>query len=154
MKSDKKKNNPSQPPLVRGGGNAKLYDINFIPYDKNLVSRARELRSEQTPAEKIFWKALINRKTISYKFTRQKPIDNFIVDFYCSELLLAVEIDGEIHSFSKIRDQERDDILRGKYNILVVRYSNDNIINNIEKVIHDLEKIIQSRGSFPPDKGD
>ncbi len=142
------------PPLVRGGENAKLLDIKFIPYNKELVSRARELRLNQTPAENIFWKTLINNKNIAYKFTRQKPIDNFIVDFYCSELLLAVEIDGKIHLSSKTRDQERTDILKYKYGILLIRYSNKDILDNPEKIINNLEKIIASRKSFPPDKGD
>jgi len=147
--------NPSQPPLVRGGENAKLFDIKYIPYDKKLVSRARELRLTQTPAEIIFWKCLINNKEINYKFTRQKPIDNFIVDFYCSKLLLVVEIDGEIHYLSKIRDQERDRILQEKYNILIVRYSNEQVINNMINVFNDLISKIKSRTSeFPPDKGD
>jgi len=150
-----RKENPSQPPLVKGGGNAKQLDVKFIPYNKELVMCARELRLRQTPAEIVFWKSLINNKSISYKFTRQKPIDNFIVDFYCSELLLAVEIDGKIHSFSKIRDQERDGILFQKYNLLIVRYSNEQVMNNIEKVFDDLLNKIKSRLSeFPPDKGD
>ncbi|MFA7252622.1 MAG: hypothetical protein WC027_02090 [Candidatus Paceibacterota bacterium] len=54
------KTNPSQPPLIRGGEDVRITDIKFIPYNKKLVSRARELRLEQTPAEKIFWKALVN----------------------------------------------------------------------------------------------
>ncbi len=150
-----KNTNPSQPPLVRGGENVKFLEVKFIPYDKKLISRARELRLKQTFAEKIFWKSLLNNKVIKFKFTRQKPIDNFIVDFYCSELLLAVEIDGEIHSFSKICDQERDDILRERYNLLVVRYSNEQVMNDIKNVFANLISKIKSRGSqFPPDKGD
>ena len=143
------------PPFVRGGENAKLFEIKYIPYNRELVSLARELRVNQTPAEMVFWKSLINNKAINYKFTRQKPLDNFIVDFYCSELLLAVEIDGKIHSFSKIRDQERDNILFEKYNLLVVRYSNEQVINDIKNVFDDLLSKIKSRLSeFPPDKGD
>jgi len=146
------KRNPSRPPLVRGGEDAKLLDINFIPYDRALVSRARELRLNQTSAEKVFWRYLINRRTINYKFTRQKPIDNFIVDFYCSELLLAIEIDGGIHLAYKTRDQERTDLLNYKYNLLIVRYLNDDVLNNPKNVIDDLEKIIQTRKliSFSP----
>jgi very-short-patch-repair endonuclease len=129
--------------------------LKFIPYDKRLVARAREVRSQQTPAEKVFWKALINLKEVDYKFIRQKPLDNFIVDFYCSELLLVVEIDGEIHSKSKIRDQERDEILREKYNLLIVRYSNEQVMNDIDNVFSDLIDKIKSRVSeVPPDKGD
>jgi very-short-patch-repair endonuclease len=148
------KNNPSQPPLVRGGEDPKLLGLKFIPYDKELVSRARELRLKQTTAEIVFWKTLLGRKTISYKFTRQKPLDTFIVDFYCSRLLLAVEIDGEIHLATEKRDQERSDMLSYKYGILVIRYSNDDVLKNPSHVIDNLENIIHSRESFPPDKGD
>ena len=146
--------NPSQPPLVRGGENPKRLDLKFIPYNKELVSRARELRLNQTPAERVFWETLLNKKTIEYKFTRQKPIDNFIADFYCSKLLLAVEIDGQIHLATENRDQERTDILCLKYGILVVRYSNDEVLRDPNGVINNLEKIIHARESFPPDKGD
>ena len=144
------------PPLVRGGENTKLLDIKYIPYNRGLIYRARELRLKQTPAEIVFWNNLISRKTIIHKFTRQKPLDNFIADFYCSELLLAVEIDGGIHIASGIRDQERTDILSNKYGILVARYSNDDVLDNPKKVIDNLEIIIYSRKSFsfPPDKGD
>jgi very-short-patch-repair endonuclease len=149
-----KKENPSQPPLVRGGENTKLLDLKYIPYNKELVSRARELRLKQTPTEIVFWKTLLSKKTINYKFTRQKPIDNFIVDFYCSKLLLAVEIDGEIHLTAEKRDQERTDMLCLKYGIQVVRYSNDDVLMDSTAVIDNLEKIIHTRESFPPDKGD
>jgi very-short-patch-repair endonuclease len=149
------KRNPSQPPLVRGGEDTKLLDVKFIPYDKRLVSLAKELRANQTLAERIFWKSLINNKTINYKFTRQKPIDNFIVDFYCSELLLVVEIDGKIHLALKKRDQERDEILREKYNLSIIRYSNEKVVNDVKSVFDDLTNKIKSRVTeFPPDKGD
>jgi very-short-patch-repair endonuclease len=153
---EREEENPSQPPLVRGGENAKLLDLKFIPYDRKLISRARELRINQTTAERIFWRELLNNKErIKYKFSRQKPLDNFIVDFYCSELLLGIEIDGKIHSFSKIRDQERDDILREKYNILIVRYTNEQVMDAIKNVFDNLLYKIKSRVSeFPPDKGD
>ncbi len=137
--------NPSQPPLLRGGENTKLFDSEFIPYDKKLVACARELRLNQTPAERVFWKTLLARKTIKYKFTRQKPIDNFIVDFYCSKLLLAVEIDGGIHQSVEKRDQERTDILSLRYGIQVVRYSNESVLADPNSVVDDLEKLIHSR---------
>lgn len=130
--------------------------LKFIPYDKRLIARARELRVNQTLSERVFWLELLkNKEKIKYKFTRQKPLDNFIVDFYCSELLLAIEIDGEIHRSLKKRDQERDEILKGKYNLLVVRYSNEQIMNDIKRVFDDLLNKIKTRISeFPPDKGD
>ncbi|HEY4493945.1 MAG TPA: DUF559 domain-containing protein, partial [Candidatus Paceibacterota bacterium] len=85
------------------------YNVPYIPYDKNLVSRARELRKETTAVEKLFWdKILKSKKLEKFKFTRQKPLDHFIVDFYCASLGLVIEIDGKIHNFQKIRDKERD----------------------------------------------
>ena len=106
----------------------KLYK--FIPYDKNLVSKARELRKSETEAEKKFWsKVLKNEKLINFKFTRQKPIGNFIADFYCAKLKLAIEIDGKIHKFQKIRDDERDNLLKQEFGIKIIRYKK--IISNI-----------------------
>ena len=75
-----------------------MKNFKFIPYNKNLVSRARELRREATQAEKLFWnKVLKNKKFAGFKFTRQKPLDSFILDFYCASLGLAIEIDGKVH---------------------------------------------------------
>ena len=111
----------------------------FLPYDKNLVSKARELRKSETEAERTFWfEVLKNKKLKDLKFTRQKPIGNFIVDFYCARLKLAIEIDGEIHKFQKARDEERDDILKNKFDLKIIRYKNDEVLNNTGKVLNDL----------------
>jgi len=121
----------------------KFLNISYIPYDKNLVSRAKELRKEMTEAEKIFWdKILRDKKLINFKFTRQKPIDNFIVDFFCASLRLIIEIDGEIHSFQKGRDKERDAILKQKFGLKIIRYTNEKVLKNTEKVIEDLVRKI------------
>ena len=119
------------------------YKVPFIPYDKNLVSRARELRKEFTESEEIFWNNVLkNKKLLKFKFTRQKPIDKFIVDFYCSKLSIVIEIDGEIHNFQNKRDKERDDILIKKFGLKVLRYKNDEVVNNADKIVEDLlEKI-------------
>ena len=72
----------------------------IIPYNKYLVEKARHYRKNPTKAEKYIWKILLKNKQLNgYKFTRQKPLSKFIVDFYCSKLLLAVEIDGGYHKF-------------------------------------------------------
>ena len=111
----------------------------FIPYDKNLVSRAKELRKETTEAEKLFWERVLKNKKLShFKFTRQKPLDHFIVDFYCASLHLAIEIDGKIHDFQKERDKERDDILKQKFGLKIIRYTNEKVLNNTEKATQDL----------------
>ncbi|KKQ07649.1 MAG: hypothetical protein US18_C0011G0003 [Parcubacteria group bacterium GW2011_GWB1_36_5] len=127
----------------------KFLNIPFIPYDKNLVSRARELRKETTEAENLFWnKVLKNKKLVDFKFTRQKPLDHFIVDFYCAKLGLIIEIDGEIHNFQKDRDMERDNILKQKFGLKIIRYTNEEILNNVEKVTEDLVTRIQN--TTPP----
>jgi very-short-patch-repair endonuclease len=72
--------------------------MEFIHYDKELRTRARNLRNNSTEAEIILWKYLRGKKICGYKFTRQKPIHHYVVDFYCVRLGLAIEIDGEIHN--------------------------------------------------------
>lgn len=113
----------------------------FLPYNRNLVSRARELRQSETEAEKKFWLEILkNKKLSNFKFTRQKPIENFIVDFYCAKLKLIIEIDGEIHKFQKVRDGERDNILKEKFGLRIIRYKNEDVLNNTEKILDDLVK--------------
>ena len=115
----------------------------FLPYDQNLVNRARELRKSETEAEKNFWlRILKNKKLAEYKFTRQKPIGNFILDFYCARFKLAVEIDGEVHKFQDKRDNERDYTLKSKFGLEIIRYKNFDVLNNQEKVLEDLVKRI------------
>ena len=125
----------------------KLYK--FIPYDKNLVSRARELRKSETEAEKKFWNVILkNKKLEKFKFTRQKPIGDFIVDFYCAKLKLAIEIDGGVHNFQDRRDIERDNILKNKFDLKIVRYKNEDVFSNSEKVLED-SIIIMQNATFP-----
>lgn len=127
-----------------------MKNYKFIPYDKNLVSRARELRKSTTEAEKIFWEQVLkNKKFSNLKFTRQKPIGNFILDFYCAKLRLGIEIDGEVHKFQQTRDLERDNLLKEKFGIKVLRYKNQEVLKNTGKVFANLLKNL-----VPPDKGD
>jgi very-short-patch-repair endonuclease len=79
----------------------------IIPYDQHLKPLARQLRNRSTLAEILLWQQLKTKKMLGYDFDRQKPIDRFIVDFFCSDLMLAVEIDGESHRQNPARDQER-----------------------------------------------
>src|ERR1035437_2731963 len=103
--------------------NTNTKNFKFLPYDKNLVSRARELRKEATDTEKIFWNEILKNKSFAnLEFTRQKPIDYFIADFYCASLGLVIEVDGEVHKFQKVRDKERDDILVQKFGLKILRY--------------------------------
>jgi len=110
----------------------------YIPYNKKLVEIARENRKNPTQAEKKMWfKILKSKQFEKYKFLRQKPLDNFIADFYCAKLMLAVEIDGDSHIRQKEYDILRSEKLKA-YGIKVIRYTNDEIMFNSEGVPHDL----------------
>jgi very-short-patch-repair endonuclease len=105
-------------------------------------------RTKPTDAEKIIWDKILSRDKIGYRFLRQKPIDRFIVDFYCSKLSLAIEIDGESHIEKKGTDELRDKFLK-QIGVTTIRFTNDEVINNIETVkrkIDDLIPLLSKRG--------
>ena len=81
------------------------------------------------------------RQFAHYKFLRQKPIANFIVDFYCSELHLVIEIDGDTHSETNAYDLERTKFLNA-FGLTVIRYTNDDVLKNIAGVYDDLARRI------------
>ncbi len=116
-----------------------------IPYNKNLIEKAREYRKNQTLAEKAIWEKLFrNKQLLGYKFTRQKPLSHFIADFYCSKLLLVVEIDGEYHNYQIARDDERTRELE-EYGLKVIRFSNEDILLNLAEIEKELVKEIKVR---------
>jgi very-short-patch-repair endonuclease len=69
----------------------------ILPYDPNLKKLARHLRNKSTMSEVLLWRCLKGKQILGYDFDRQRPIDRYIVDFYCKELRLAIEIDGSTH---------------------------------------------------------
>ena len=79
----------------------------IIPYNPKLKLIARKLRNNSTKSEALMWNFLKGKQIRGCDFHRQKPIGNFIVDFYCSELLLAIEIDGESHYGNEEKDLKR-----------------------------------------------
>jgi very-short-patch-repair endonuclease len=68
---------------------------------------ARQMRTAQTPAEEMIWQRLRRKQIGGLRFRRQHPIDRFIVDFYCSELRLIIEVDGDIHEYTREEDAIR-----------------------------------------------
>ena len=80
---------------------------NIIPYNPRLKELSRQLRNNSTLAEVLLWNQIKNKKIGGYKFLRQKPIDRYIVDFFCYELMLAIEVDGETHNYSVDEDEIR-----------------------------------------------
>ena len=112
-----------------------------LPYNPKLIEKAKELRKNMTPAEKKLWNNYL--KTLKTRFLRQKPIDNFIVDFYCAKLKLVIEIDGETHftDEAKIYDSQRTLILES-YGLQVIRFTNQQVFKNFEGVCEYIDNFI------------
>ncbi len=105
-----------------------------------------------TKPEVILWTQLKSRGCLGYKFRRQHSVGRYILDFYCHELYLAIEVDGSQHfELEALKyDQERTKYLNS-LNIKVVRFTNDDILTNLNGVIDALEEIIKKRRiSWPP----
>ena len=107
---------------------------------------AADLRANMTTAEKILWERLRNKKCCNLKFRRQHPIGDFIVDFFCYDAMLAIELDGEVHNddYQKERDYERTKILR-ELGIDIIRFKNHEVMGNIGDVIRSIEEVIFER---------
>ncbi|HMR39388.1 MAG TPA: HsdR family type I site-specific deoxyribonuclease, partial [Ignavibacteria bacterium] len=111
----------------------------------SLVNIARELRKNQTSAEKYFWEIVRDRKLFGLKFRRQHQIGNYITDFFCNELSLVVELDGEVHFNSEQmeKDKEKDDYYISQ-GFKVLRFKNEEILVNIESVFDKILKLLPS----------
>jgi len=143
---------PLSPSLSGGkcnkGGISSLPDkggrgVGFLQYKTTLTTLARDNRKNPTAAEQKIWQELLRNKQFSnHKFIRQKPIDGYIVDFYCSDLQLVIEIDGDSHAETVEYDAERSRILEA-YGLTVVCYTNNEIMHNLEGVYEDLNRRIK-----------
>jgi very-short-patch-repair endonuclease len=110
--------------------------------DKQFKSLRQKLRNDTTDAEEKLWQALRKSQILGYKFTRQYGVGKYILDFYCSVLRLAVELDGSQHmEIQRYKyDEERTNFLNS-HNITVIRFFDNEVFNNLPGV---LEKIVQT----------
>jgi very-short-patch-repair endonuclease len=121
----------------------------FYGAGKNTFEKAHLLRNNMTEAETLLWDKLKN-KNLKVKFRRQHPIGNFIVDFYCHDLKLVIEIDGGIHLRKEINEYDKGrshDI--EKYGIMILRFTNDEIFSDLTKVMARILRVITE--SEPPE---
>ena len=117
----------------------------FLPYRQSLTFLARENHRNPTGAEKRIWfEILSGRKLLGLKFLRQKPVVDFILDFYCAELRFAIEIDGDTHAEQENYDKKRTKRLNSE-GIMLTRYTNSEVTGNLEGVHSDLEEKIKLR---------
>lgn len=107
-----------------------------------IFSRAKRLRENMTVTEIILWEELKKKKLLGYKFRRQHPISNYIVDFYCHKLKLVIEVDGGYHNHFKQRelDKKRTEIIEFQ-GLKVIRFTNEEIAENLSTVIKEIKSI-------------
>ena len=115
----------------------------YIPYNQSLLGYARENGKKPTRQEWLFWNLVLkNKKFMWYKFTRQKPIWSFILDFYCAKLLLWIEIDGGYHDENQEYDRNRDSEIKHHW-IQIIRFRNKDIEKDLDAVISKLSNKIK-----------
>lgn len=109
----------------------------------NKKDKVRDLRKNSTKAEKLLWEALRNN-SLGFKFRRQYPADKFILDFYCYELKLAIELDGSVHTdkFQKDYDKIRTEKLK-ELGITVIRFWNNEIEKDLKNVLEKIKYTIK-----------
>ena len=121
------------------------------PYNKNLKQNARQLRNNMTEAEQKLWLRLRQKQILGLQFYRQKPILNFIVDFYCPAASLIIECDGSQHlnekglKYDLLRDQALTQL-----NLTVLRFNNLQILHELDAVVQTIENVILSQHADNP----
>jgi very-short-patch-repair endonuclease len=129
----------SNSPFEGGQGDVKnMARRKIIPYDPNLKERARQLRNDSTLAEVLFWNRLKSRQMLGYQFLRQKPLDEYIVDFFCYDLMLAIEIDGYSHDYKIEPDHIRQQRLES-FGIRFLRFTDHDVKTNMDGVLRTIE---------------
>ncbi|OON95318.1 MAG: hypothetical protein ATN31_11260 [Candidatus Epulonipiscioides saccharophilum] len=113
-------------------------------YDRILLQKARSLRKNMTKQERFLWSRFLKRHPI--KFLQQRPIDPYIVDFYCHQAKLVIEVDGSQHYTEEgmKSDKIRSDFL-GQYGLEVIRFSNDEVWNHIKGVKYTINKKLKEK---------
>lgn len=121
-----------------------------ILYNPHLKTLSRKLRNQSTLSEVLLWQRLRAKQVKGYQFMRQKPIGKYIVDFYCSKLKLVIELDGYSHASE---EAHKKDMVRQKnleaLGLTVVRFSNQEVNQNIDGVVRAIEGWIDSHTTTP-----
>jgi very-short-patch-repair endonuclease len=112
----------------------------YLPYSTDLKEFSRKLRNNSTLSEVLLWNRIKNKSLMGYQFNRQKPLDRYIVDFYCKELKLVIEIDGASHNYPEayLSDEKRQNTLESM-GLKFIRFHDIDLKRNIENVIRSIE---------------
>ena len=116
----------------------------IIPYNEHLKPLAKKLREKMTFSEVKLWNELKNKKLLGYDFDRQRPVGNYIVDFFCKDLNLAIEVDGITHEESEVakRDEVRQQELEA-LGISFLRFDALLVVNKVEAAVREMVNWIE-----------
>jgi len=120
----------------------------IIPYNPELKELAKELRRNMTLSEVLLWNELKQKQMMGFDFDRQRPIGNYIVDFYCKELSLAIEIDGDTHIYKYDYDDQRQKELE-ILGVFFLRFEDIEVKRNILNVLRVIEDWIDKNKPTP-----
>ena len=115
----------------------------MLPYNKNLKQPSRQIRGDMTDAERHLWAKIRMKQLKGYQFYRQKPIGDYIVDFFCPRAKLVIEVDGSQHSSDEMTEYDR---IRDEYlsslGLRVLRFTNTDVLTHVEGVVESREEKI------------
>ncbi|MHB1398907.1 MAG: endonuclease domain-containing protein [Trichloromonadaceae bacterium] len=119
--------------------------MSYTYNDQTLMQRRRELRRNQTDAEKAFWQQVRGQQFCGLKFFRQYSVGAYIVDFYCPAKRIAVELDGGQHNMPDCKEYDaiRTEFMRG-HDIQVVRFWNSDVLGNMQGVLEKLAELVKN----------
>jgi very-short-patch-repair endonuclease len=123
--------------------NAESRSKPYLPYNKNLKLRSRNLRNHSTLGEVLLWKQLRAKKLMGYQFNRQKPLGNFIADFYCKALDLVIEVDGSSHEGKEQYDKDRDSELQ-RLGLTILHFTDQEMRKNLRGVVAAIERWVEA----------
>ncbi len=111
---------------------------------KSEKEKRRKLRNNPTYTEKILWNSLRRRQICDVRFLRQYSVNYFVIDFYAPKIKLAIEVDGSSHIGKEDYDKARQEYIED-FGIEVIRFTNENVTRNINKVVAQIEEVVKSR---------
>jgi very-short-patch-repair endonuclease len=120
-------------------------------YDREPTRRSRELRNDATPAERKLWQHVRNRQLVATRFNRQVPIGPFICDFVARTAKLIIELDGGQHAVRTIEDERRTRFLVSR-GYRVLRFWNNEVLENVDGVLQVIEEALNDRPSPGPSR--
>ncbi|MDB4303248.1 DUF559 domain-containing protein, partial [Desulfosarcina sp.] len=135
--------NEANPPLTKGARGIRPSAGRYIPYNKDLKQYSRNLRNKSTLSEVLLWNELKSKK-LGFTFNRQKPLLNYIVDFYCKPLNLVIEVDGSSHYTDEARKRDiKRQIELEKYGLIFLRFDDSEVKKDIKNVIRAIQMKIE-----------